>query len=79
MTGIMANSAAMMAVLANTGKLHLLFLVHRLDAYKLTLHTHRFPHSTAKQAPPSLTKKSIVDFLPIDHTEVAEALEGGQN
>ena len=76
----MANSAAMMAVLANTGKLHLLFLVHRLDAYKLTLPTHSsLPYSTAKQAPPSLTKKSIVDFLPIDHTEVAEALEGGQN
>ena len=44
LTGIMANSAAVMAVLANTGKLHLLFLiVHRLDAYKLTLHLIAFP------------------------------------
>jgi hypothetical protein len=31
LTGMMANFAAMMAVLADTGKLNLLILVHRLD------------------------------------------------
>ena len=35
----MANFAAMMAVLADTGKLNLLVFVHRLGTYKLTPHS----------------------------------------